>query len=61
MERVELPKGTTYLQAKVFAGAMMTNDPFVNFVQVVVEEDTHKIWIEFTEFPQKIVDKLITM
>lgn len=61
MERVELPKGTSYRQAKVYAGVMMTNDPSVNSVRVVVEKDTNKMWIEFTEFPQKTVDKLMKL
>lgn len=61
MKRVELPKGTSYRQAKVYAGVMMTNDPSVNSVRVVVEKETNKMWIEFTEFPQKTVDKLLNL
>jgi hypothetical protein len=61
MERVALPKGTSYRQAKVYAGVMMTNDPSVSSVRVVVEKDTNKMWIEFTEFPQNTVDKLMKL
>jgi hypothetical protein len=61
MERVELPKGTSYRQAKVYAGAMMTNDPSVSSVRVVVEKETNRMWIEFTDFPQKTVDKLLKL
>jgi hypothetical protein len=61
MERVALPKGTSYHQAKVYAGVMMTNDPSINSVRVVVEKDTNKMWIEFTEFPPTTVDKLMKL
>lgn len=61
MKRVELPKGTSYHQAKVYAGVMITNDPSVNSVRVVIEKETNKMWIEFTEFPQKTVDKLLSL
>jgi hypothetical protein len=61
MKRIELPIGTTYRQAKVNAGALIAHDNTVNSVRVIVEKDTHKMWIEYTEFPQKTVDKLINM
>jgi hypothetical protein len=61
MKRIELPIGTTYRQAKVNAGALIAHDDTVNSVRVIVEKDTHKMWIEYTEFPQKTVDKLINM
>ena len=58
MKRIELPIGVTYQVAKVNAAALMLHDPSINSVRVVVEKDTHRMWIEFTEFPQKVVDKL---
>ena len=58
MKRIELDKGTTYHQAKLNAATLMLHDDSVSFVRVVVEKDTHRMWIEFTEFPQKVVDKL---
>ena len=58
MKRIELDKGTTYRQAKLNAATLMLHDPSVSSVRVVVEKDTHKMWIEYTEFPQKVVDKL---
>ena len=61
MKRVELPIGTTYRQAKVNAGALIAHDDSVNSVRVVVEKETNRMWIEFTEFPQKTVDKLINL
>ena len=59
MKRIELPQGTTYYQAKVNAGALIAHDDSVNSVRVIVEKETHRMWIEYTEFPQKVVDKLI--
>ena len=59
MKRIELEQGTTYQVAKLNAATLMLHDPIVSSVRVLVEKDTHKIWIEYTEFPQKVVDKLI--
>ena len=61
MKRIELDKGTTYLQAKLNAATLMLHDDSVNSVRVVVEKETNRMWIEFTEFPQKTVDKLISL
>jgi hypothetical protein len=61
MKRIELEKGTTYREAKLHAVALMLHDNKVNSVRVVVEKETNKIWIEFTEFPQKTVDKLLKL
>lgn len=58
MKRIELPIGTTYQVAKLNAATLMLHDDSVNSVRVVVEKDTHRMWVEYTEFPQKIVDKL---
>lgn len=58
MKRIELEQGTTYQVAKLNAATLMLHDPSVSSVRVVVEKDTHKMWIEYTEFPQKVVDKL---
>ena len=59
MKRIELPIGTTYRQAKLNAATLMLHDDKVNSVRVIVQKDTYKMWIEYTEFPQKAVDKLI--
>ena len=61
MKRIELEQGTTYQVAKLNAATLMLHDPSVSSVRVVVEKDTHKMWIEYTEFPQKVVDKLTKM
>ena len=59
MKRIELEQGTTYRVAKLNAATLMLHDPSISSVRVVIEKDTHKMWIEYTEFPQKVVDKLI--
>ena len=61
MKRIELDKGTTYRQAKLNAATLMLRNESVSSVRVVVEKETNKIWIEFTEFPQKTVDKLLKL
>ena len=61
MKRIELDKGTTYRQAKLNAATLMLHDDSVSSVRVVVEKETNKMWIEFTEFPQKTVDKLVNL
>ena len=61
MKRIELNKGTTYRQAKLNAATLMLHDDSVSSVRVVVEKDTNKMWIEFTEFPKKTVDKLVNL
>lgn len=61
MKRIEMPKGTTYHQAKLNAATLMLHDDSVNAVRVVVEKETHQMWIEFTEFPKKTVDKLLKL
>ena len=61
MERIELPNGITYHEAKQNAGVMMLNDLSISSVRLLVEKQTHKMWIEITRFPQKTVDKLTKM
>jgi hypothetical protein len=61
MKRIELDKGTTYHQAKLNAATLMLHDDSVSSVRVVVEKETNRMWIEFTEFPQKTVDKLVNL
>ena len=59
MKRIEIGQGIPYLEVKEMAGLLMAQNPQVSSVRVVVEKDTHKMWIEYTEFPQKVVDKLL--
>lgn len=58
MERIEVPMGRGYQDAKRDAGMMMATDLSISSVRVLVQKETHKIWIEITRFPQKTVDKL---
>jgi hypothetical protein len=61
MKRIELPKGTTYRQAKLNGATLMLHDDSINSVRVVVEKETNRMWIEFTEFSKKTVDKLVNL
>lgn len=61
MKRIELDKGTTYHQAKLNAATLMLHDDSVSSVRVVVEKETNQMWIEFTEFSKKTVDKLLKL
>jgi hypothetical protein len=59
MKVIEMPKGTSYLNAKRYAGNMMSATPSISSVRVKVEKETHKIFIEYNEFPQNVVKKLV--
>ena len=58
MERIEIPMGRSYQDAKRDAGMMMISDLSISSVRVLVQKETHKMWIEITRFPQKTIDKL---
>lgn len=57
MKKIEIDKGISYLEAKKMAGELMIQNPLVNSVRVLVEKDSFKMCIEYTEFPKKTVDK----
>jgi hypothetical protein len=61
MPRIKLENGTTYTKAKKIAGRIITNTLEVNSVRIVVKKETNEMWIEYTTFPQKTVDKLNEM
>ena len=61
MPRIEISQGIPYLEVKKMAGSLMAQNPQVSSVRVLVERDTFKMWIEYTEFPQKVVDKFQTL
>ena len=61
MKRNELDKGTTYRQAKLNAATLMLHDDTVSSVRVVIEKETNRMWIEFTEFPKNTVNKLLKL
>lgn len=58
MARIEISKGIPYLEVKKMAGELMIQNSFVSSVRVIVEKDTLKMCIEYTEFPKKVLDKL---
>ena len=58
---IMMPFGTSYLEAKRYAGERMTQDPRISSVRIKVKKDTHQIIIECQLFPQKTVDKLVNL
>lgn len=58
MERIEVPEGTTYRNLKLKAGMLMTCDPSISSVRILVQKETNKICIEIKRFPQETIDKL---
>lgn len=59
MPAITLPKGTTWKQARQKAGYIIAENPCINSVRILVEKETHQMRVEYTEFPQKVIDKLI--
>ena len=58
MPRIEIGQNISYLEVKKMAGELMIQNPLVSSVRVIVEKDTFKMCIEYTEFPKKMLDKL---
>ena len=58
MPRIEIGQNISYPEVKKMAGELMTQNPLVSSVRVIVEKDTFKMCIEYTEFPKKMLDKL---
>ena len=58
MPRIEIGQNISYLEVKKMAGELMIQNPLVSSVRVIVEKDTFKMCIEYTEFPEKMLDKL---
>ena len=58
MKKIKIDKGISYLEAKKMAGELMIQNPLVSSVRVLVEKDSFKMYIEYTELPKKIVEKL---
>ena len=56
-----MPFGTSYLEAKHYAGERMAQDPRISSVRIKVNKETHQITIECQLFPQKTIDKLINL
>ena len=57
MPSIEIDKSISYAEAKKMAGALMAQNPLVSGVRILVDKDTHQMWIEYTEFPKKTIDK----
>lgn len=58
---IMMPFGTSYLEAKQYAGERMAQDPRISSVRVKVNKYTHQIIIECQLFPQNTVDKLTNL
>ena len=58
---IMMPFGTSYLEAKRYAGERMAQDPRISSIRIKVNKDTHQIIIECQLFPQKTVDKLLKL
>lgn len=58
MPKIKIGQGISYLEVKKMAGALMEQNPQVSSVRILVEKDTLKMWIEYTEFSKKVLDKM---
>lgn len=56
MPRIEIGQNISYPEVKKMAGELMIQNPLVSSVRVIVEKDTFKMCIEYTEFPKKMLD-----
>ena len=61
MPRIEIGQNISYPEVKKMAGELMIQNPLVSSVRVIVEKDTFKMCIEYTEFPKKMLDKSIKL
>ena len=57
MPKIEIGQSISYSEVKKMAGEIMIQNPLVSSVRVTVEKDTLKMCIEYTEFPEKMLDK----
>lgn len=58
MPKIKIDKAIPYSEVKQMAGSLMAKNPKVSSVRVLVEKDSHQMWIEYQEFSQKTVDKI---
>ena len=65
MQRIEMPQGTSYLQAKRYAGNIMSTDTSASSVRVLVFKETKnepiRFAIEITNFPKHTVGQLVKL
>ena len=57
MPKIEIGQNISYSEVKKMAGELMIQNPLVSSVRVTVKKDTLKMYIEYTEFPKKMLDK----
>ena len=57
MKRIEIDKSVSYSEVKKTAGDLMIQHPLLSSVRALVEKDSFKMCIEYTEFSKKTIDK----
>lgn len=57
MPKIEIGQSISYSEVKKMAGELMIQNPLISSVRVIVEKDTLKMCIEYTEFSKKVLDK----
>ena len=58
MKRIKISPSIPYGEVKIMAGNLMMQNPKISSVKVVVEKETLTKWIEYTEFSEKVLDKI---
>jgi len=58
MKRIKIDSSIPYGEVKIMAGNLMMQNPKISSVRVIVEKETFTKWIEYTEFSEKVLDKI---
>ena len=58
MKRIKIDSSIPYGEVKIMAGNLMMQNPKISLVRVIVEKETFTKWIEYTEFSEKVLDKI---
>lgn len=58
MNRIKISSSIPYNEVKIMAGNLMAQNPKISSVRVLVEKETFIKWIEYTEFSEKVLDKI---
>lgn len=58
MKRIKIDSSIPYGEVKIMAGNLMIQNPKISSVRVIVEKETFTKWIEYTEFSEKVLDKI---
>lgn len=61
MKRIKIDSSIPYSEVKIMAGNLMMQNPKIGSVRVIVEKETFTKWIEYTEFSEKVLDKISKM